>query len=53
MKNEKKKSRIRKSDVDMIWDHDRYMKASPESTLESSNDGLTKFDDLGRKVGSF
>ena len=46
-------SRIRKLDVDMIWDHDRYVKASPGSTLQSSNNGLTIFDDLGRKSGIF
>ena len=43
--------RIRKLDVNMIWDHDRYVKASPGSTLQSSNDGLTILDDLGRKSG--
>ena len=43
--------RIRKLDVDMIWDHDRYVKASPGSTLQNSNNGLTIFDDLGRKSG--
>ena len=46
-------SRIRKLDVDMIWDHDRYVKASPGSTLQISNNGLTIFDDLGRKSGIF
>ena len=45
-------SRIRKLDVDMIWDHDRYVKTSPGSTLQSSNDGLTISGDLGRKVES-
>ena len=44
-------SRIRKLDVDMIWDHDRYVKASPGSTLFISNDGLTISHDLGRKSG--
>ena len=37
----------------MIWDHDRYVKASPGSTLQSSNNGLTISDDLGRKSGIF
>ena len=46
-------SRIRKLDVDVIWDHDRYVKASPGSTLQSCNNGLTIFDDLGRKSGIF
>ena len=46
-------SRIRKLDLDMIWDHDRYVKASPGSTLQSSNNGLIIFDDLGRKSGIF
>ena len=46
-------SRIRKLDVDVIWDHDRYVKASPGSTLQSSNNGLTIWDDLGRKSGIF
>ena len=53
MKFENFFSRIRKLDLDMIWDHDRYVKASPGSTLQSSNNGLTIFYDLGRKVGSF
>ena len=44
-------SRIRKLDVDVIWDHDRYVKASPGSTLQSSNDGLVIFHDFGRKSG--
>ena len=44
-------SRIRKLNVDMIWDHDRYVKASPGSTLQSSNNGLTISHDLGRKSG--
>ena len=35
----KKISRIRKLDLNMIWDHDRYVKASPGS------------DDFGRKSG--
>ena len=46
-------SQIRKLDIDMIWDHDRYVKASPGSTLQSSNNGLTIFHDLGRKAGNF
>ena len=37
----------------MIWEHDRYVKASPRSTLSSSNVGLTISDDLGRKSGIF
>ena len=37
----------------MIWEHDRYVKASPGSTLQSSNNGLTISDDLGRKSGIF
>ena len=53
MRFEKNFSRIRKLDVDMIWDHDRYVKASPGSTLQSSNNGLTISDDLGRKSGIF
>ena len=46
-------SRIRKLDVDMIWDHDRYVKTSPRSTLQISNHGLIIWDDLGRKSGIF
>ena len=42
-------SRIQKLDVDMIWDDDRYVKASPGSTLQSSNNDWIIFDDLGRK----
>ena len=53
MKFEKTSSRIRKLDLDMIWDHDRYVKASPGSALQSSNNGLTISDDLGRKSGIF
>ena len=53
MKFEKILKQIRKLDLDMIWDHDRYVKASPGSTLQSSNNGLTIFDDLGRKSGIF
>ena len=49
----KKNSRIRKLDLDMIWDHDRYVKASPGSTLHIPNNGLTISDDLGRKSGIF
>ena len=30
----------------MIWDHDKYWKASPGSTLKGSNNGLTIFYDL-------
>ena len=52
-KFEKILKRIRKLDLDMIWDHDRYVKASPGSSLQSSNDGLTICDDLGRKSGIF
>ena len=51
MKFENFFSRIRKLDVDVIWDHDRYVKASPGSTLFISNDGLTISHDLGRKSG--
>ena len=46
-------SRIRKLDLDMIWDHDRYVKASPRSTKHIPNNGLTISDDLGRKSGIF
>ena len=53
MKFENFFSRIRKLDLDMIWNHDRYVKASPGSTLQSSNNGLTISDDLGRKSGIF
>ena len=53
MKFEKILKQIRKLDLDMIWDHDRYVKASPGSTLQSSNNGLTIFHDLGRKAGNF
>ena len=53
MKFEKILKQIRKLDLDMIWDHDRYVKASPGSTLQSSNNGLTISDDLGRKSGIF
>ena len=35
----------------MIWDHDKYMKAYPGSTLRIPNNGLTIFDDMGRKSG--
>ena len=53
MKFEKILKQIRKLDLDMIWDHDRYVKASPGFTLQSSNNGLTISDDLGRKSGIF
>ena len=53
MKFEKILKQIRKLDLDMIWDHDKYVKASPGSTLQSSNNGLTMFHDLGRKAGNF
>ena len=55
IKNEKWNffSRTRKLDVDMIWVHDRYVKTSPGSTLQSSNNGLAIYDDLGRKAGNF
>ena len=53
MKFEKNFSRIRKLDLDMIWDHDRYVKASPGSTLHIPNNGLTILDDMGRKSGIF
>ena len=46
-------SRIPKLDVDVLWYHDRYVKASPGSTLQSSNNGLAIFDYLGRKAGNF
>ena len=36
--------------VDMIWGHDRYVKASSWSTVQSCNNGLTVVDDLGRKA---
>ena len=44
-------SRIWKLDLDIIWDHDRYVKAFPGSTLQDSNNGVTISDDLGRKSG--
>ena len=53
MKFENFFSWIRFLDLDMIWDHDRYVKASPGSTLHNPNNGLTIFDDLGRKSGIF
>ena len=53
MKFEKKISRIRFLDLDIIWDHDRYVKTSPGSTLHIPNNGLTISDDLGRKSGIF
>ena len=53
MKFEKNFSRIRFLDLDMIWYHDRYVKASPGSTLHNPNNGLTISDDLGRKSGIF
>ena len=53
MKFEKNLKQIRKLDLDMIWDHDTYVKASPGSTLQSSNNVLTISDDLGRKSGIF
>ena len=53
MKFENFFSRIRKLDVDVIWDHDRYVKASLGSTLQNSNNGLTVFDDMGTKSGIF
>ena len=53
MKFENFFSRIRKLDLDMIWDHDRYVKASPGSTLHNPNNGLAISDDLGRKSGIF
>ena len=45
--------RTRKFDVIMIWDHDRYVEASPRSTLQSSNIDLTIFDNLGGKSGIY
>ena len=51
MKNWKFFSRIRKLNVIMIWEHHRYVKASPGSTLQSSNNGVTISDDMGRKIG--
>ena len=45
-------SQIRKLDLDMIWDHDRYVKASNGSTLQDSNNGFTIFGDLGRKASN-
>ena len=53
MKFEKNLKQIRKLDLDMIWDHDRYVKASSGSTLHNPNNGLTICDDLGRKSGIF
>ena len=53
MKFENFFSRIRKLDLDMIWDHDRYVKASPGSTQHIPNNGLAISDDLGRKSGIF
>ena len=41
-------SRIRKLDVDMIWDHNRYVKADPLYTSTI----MPIFDDLGRKAGN-
>ena len=46
-------SRIRKLDVNIIWDNDRYVKASPGSTVQSYNNDSVIFDDLGRKGGIF
>ena len=46
MKNEKFFSKNRKLDLDMIWHHDKYWKASPGSTLKGFNNGLTIFYDL-------
>ena len=37
----------------MIWDHDRYVKPSPGSTLQSSNNDLAISHDMGRKSGMF
>ena len=39
-------SKNQKLDLDMIWDHDKYWKASPGSTLRDFNNGLTIFYDL-------
>ena len=38
--------RIRFFDLDVFWYDDRYWKASPGSTLNDFNDGLTIFYDL-------
>ena len=46
MKNEIFFSKNRKLDIHMIWDHDKYWKTSPVSTLKGFNNGLTIFDDL-------
>ena len=46
MKNENFFSKNRKLDVDMIWDHDKYWKASPGSTLKDFNNVLSIFCDL-------
>ena len=37
----------------MIWDHDRYVKESPRSSLQRSNNGLTIFCDMRGKAGGF
>ena len=46
MKNDIFFSQNRKLDLDMIWDHDKYWKASPGSTLKGFNNGFTIVDDL-------
>ena len=45
-------SRIRKLDIDMMRD-DIYVKVSPGSTLQSSNNGLAISYNLGQKSGIF
>ena len=48
IKNKKWKifSKNQKLDLNMIWDHDKYWKASPRSTLKDFNNDLTIFYDL-------
>ena len=40
-------------DLDIIRDQDKYVEASSGSALQNSNNSLTWFDDMRRKIGIF
>ena len=46
-------SRIQEMDGNMICDNNKYVKECPRSTIPSSNNNYTTFQDLGGKVGIF
>ena len=46
MENETFFSSNRKCDLEMIWHHDKYWKASAGSTLEGFKLGLVIFDEM-------